>query len=49
MDFEALHSLLPKPSLTWTITDIETWLDFIGLSAYAPQFSISRPTQNPPR
>lgn len=40
MDFEALQNLIPKPSVTWTVNDIETWLDFIGLSAYSPQFSI---------
>jgi hypothetical protein len=48
MDFEVLYGLLPKPSLTWTVTDIETWLDFIGLSSYAPQFSTPSFTQKQP-
>jgi hypothetical protein len=45
MDFELLYTLIPKPSLTWSVQDIETWLEFIGLSQYAPQFSNSFLTQ----
>jgi len=26
MDFEQLYSILPKPSITWTVSDIEIWL-----------------------
>ena len=44
MDFELLVSLLPKPSLTWTVADIEVWLEFIGLSQYAEQFSTTPST-----
>lgn len=31
MDFDQLYQLLPKPSMTWTVNDIEIWLRFIGL------------------
>ncbi len=48
MDFEQLYSLLPKPSVTWTVSDIEVWLEFIGLSSYAPQFRTSTPIKEMP-
>ena len=40
MDFDRLHDVLPKYSTTWTVDDIETWLNFIGLSNLVPKFSI---------
>ena len=49
MDFELLYTLLPKPSLTWTVEDIEIWLGFIGLSQYSPQFSIISLIQKMPQ
>jgi hypothetical protein len=45
MDFEELFKVLPKRSVTWNVADIETWLQFIGLSSYAPQFSNAIPIQ----
>lgn len=38
MDFDKLYEVLPKYSLTWTVDDIETWLNFIGLSNLVPKF-----------
>jgi hypothetical protein len=38
MDFDKLYEVLPKYSTTWTIDDIETWLNFIGLSNFVKKF-----------
>lgn len=40
MDFELLYNLIPKPSQTWSVNDIEIWLKFIGLEQYIDQFRI---------
>ena len=40
MDFELLYNLIPKPSQTWSVNDIEIWLRFIGLEQYIDQFRI---------
>lgn len=40
MDFDALYLVLPKYSTTWTLDDIEIWLNFIGLSGLTKKFSI---------
>jgi hypothetical protein len=31
MDYEKLMSVLPKQTSKWTISDVEVWLQFIGL------------------
>lgn len=38
MDFDKLYEVLPKYSTTWTIDDIEIWLNFIGLSNMVKKF-----------
>jgi hypothetical protein len=38
MDFDKLYEVLPKYSSTWTVDDIETWLNFIGLSNFVKKF-----------
>lgn len=38
MDFERLAQILPKPSMTWTITDTQKWVDFVGLHMLAGKF-----------
>ncbi len=34
MDFKKLSELLPKHPNSWSIEDVGTWLEFIGLSQY---------------
>lgn len=38
MDFDKLYEVLPKYSTTWTVDDIETWLNFIGLTNFVKKF-----------
>lgn len=40
MDYEKLMAVLPKPPSKWTISDVEVWLQFIGLESLYPAFSM---------
>ena len=39
MDYPKLYSELPKDPIKWTVTDIQIWLQFIGLSSLYDKFS----------
>jgi hypothetical protein len=41
MDYEKLMNVLPKQPSKWTISDVEVWLQFVGLEALYPAFSIN--------
>lgn len=40
MDYPKLYSELPKEPIKWTVSDIQIWLQFIGLSSLYDKFSI---------
>lgn len=39
MDFERLKQVINKNPQKWTLTDVEKWLEFIGLSNLSETFS----------
>lgn len=39
MDYPKLYSELPKEPIKWTVSDIQIWLQFIGLSSLYDKFS----------
>lgn len=46
MDYQRLYEELPKQPIKWTVSDIEVWLRFVGLSNLYPKFSSSALIQN---
>lgn len=42
MDYPQLYCELPKEPIKWTVTDIQIWLQFIGLSSLNDKFSICK-------
>lgn len=40
MDFDRLYEILPKFPAMWSMEDISTWLNFIGLGNHSEKFSI---------
>jgi len=39
MDYQKLYEDLPKHPVKWTVSDVEIWLHFIGLSNLYLKFS----------
>lgn len=46
MDYQRLYEELPKQPIKWTVSDIEVWLRFVGLSNLYPKFSSCALIQN---